>query len=79
MLIASTIYQRFHIEITPFELLKPDFTFQKLTQYLLNQLKTNHRVSDITAIDAVAPLSTTQLRLWEDEQIFPGTFRMRMR
>ena len=39
VLIASAIYQQFHIEIVPFELLKSDFTFRKLSHYLINQIK----------------------------------------
>lgn len=79
VLLASTIYQRFHVEITPFELLKPHFTFQKLTQYLLKQFKANNLVptTDAQEVPATA-LSSTQLRLWEDEHITPGTARNHM-
>ncbi|MDP1604282.1 MAG: amino acid adenylation domain-containing protein [Legionella sp.] len=78
VLLASTIYQRFHVEITPFELLKPGFTLEKLTRYLLSQLKSNHLVPELSILEPVMSLSSTQLRLWEDEQIFPDTARNNM-
>ena len=80
VLMASSIYQQFHVEIAPFELLKPDFTFRKLTQYLLNQIKANSQESpEMPVTDAPdTRLSSAQLLLWEAEQIFPGTNRNNM-
>lgn len=80
VLIASTIYQRFNAEIAPFELLKSDFTFRKLTKYLLNQIKTNNQEKPEMPMIGVhdARLSFTQQLLWEDEQIFSGTNRNNM-
>jgi amino acid adenylation domain-containing protein/FkbH-like protein len=80
VLIASAIYQRFHVEIAPFELLKPDCTFRKLTQHLVNQIKNNNRETPetvrISAHDA--HLSSTQKQLWEEEQLVSGSSRNNM-
>ncbi|HBI21859.1 MAG TPA: hypothetical protein DDY37_04645, partial [Legionella sp.] len=80
VLIASAIYQKFHVELVPFELLKPDFTFRKLTQYLLSQIKINHQ--ETSEVDMCGThdnwLSYSQKQIWEDEKIFLSTSRNNM-
>ncbi|MFT4060281.1 MAG: amino acid adenylation domain-containing protein [Legionella sp.] len=80
VLITGAIYQQFSVEIAPFELLKPDFTLHKLTQYLLNQIKTNNQAKSemVKTWMYDGRLSFTQEHLWEEEQIFPGTSRNNM-
>lgn len=78
VLLASTIYQRFHVEIIPFALLEPTYTLSKLTHFIVEHLKANNLVPELQHDAPVVTLSTTQLRLWEDEQIFPDTYRNTM-
>lgn len=87
--LSSTIYQCFSLEISPFELLKSDFSFRKLIQTLLRHIKTTQAVMqskdnlNITSMDTafgkeMVPLSFAQQHLWEDEKIFPETSRNNM-
>ena len=80
VLVASSIYRQFSIEISPFELLKPELNFTTLNDYLFSKITANQSIDSellIAAIDKSA-LSLAQKQLWDDEQIFEDTTRNHM-
>lgn len=79
VLIASSIYQQFTIELVPFELLKPDFSFQKLVNHLLDRINSGKLNETTTQVGLdKSPLSLAQQQLWNEEQIFLGSSRNHM-
>ncbi|CEG56818.1 non-ribosomal peptide synthetase [Legionella fallonii] len=73
VLIASDIYQRYQIEITPFDLLKPNYTIDKFLKLLLKEIKQTEIKApalNLIGYDTI-PLSSAQKRIWYDEKISP--------
>ncbi|MDP3706251.1 MAG: amino acid adenylation domain-containing protein [Legionellaceae bacterium] len=81
VLVASEIFQMYHVEINPFELLKKELTLHELTKQLLDKIEriqdTSHKIHSNS--DSVnIPLSNAQKRLWYDEKIADKTSKNNM-